>query len=98
MSESGKDAAGSPGREVLDGTPPPADWRRYARFTTWGVVAVIVLIFLVNNSEPTEVSFVFFKVQLSLWIVLLGMLIIGFGLGWSASWWRRRRRRKRDGR
>lgn len=90
--------AGKGGPEILDGTPPPADWRRYAKFTTWGVVALIAIIFLVSNSESTNVSFVFFSVTVSLWIVLLGMLLIGFGLGWSASWWTRRRRRKRDGR
>ncbi len=81
---------------VLDGTPPPANWRRYARITLWVVVAVLVLVFLFSNSEIVRVSFVFFQVDVMLWIVLLAVLLIGAALGWSASWWMRRRKRRRD--
>ena len=85
---------GKPG--VISGEPPTANWRRYARVTIWVVVVVLTAIFLMRNSEPTEINFVFFSATAALWIVLLAMLLIGFLLGWSASWWSRRRKRARS--
>lgn len=59
------------------------------------MVAVLIAIFLVRNSEPTQINFVFFQATQPLWIVLLAMVLLGAIMGWTASWWWRRRRRAR---
>jgi len=49
------------------------------------IVAVLVSIFIVINRDPTNVSFLFFSVTMSLWIALtiaaVGGLLAGFLIG-----------------
>ena len=49
------------------------------------IVAVLVIIFIVINRDPTNVSFLFFSVTMSLWIALtiaaVGGLLAGFLIG-----------------
>lgn len=49
------------------------------------VIAVLVIIFIVINRDPANVSFLFFNVTMSLWIALTiaaaGGLIAGFLIG-----------------
>lgn len=99
----GKDGSPEPRRDMVQGKPqvvsgeaPIPDWRRYARFTIWVIIAALIAIFLVRNSEPTQIDFVFFQATASLWMVLLAMVILGAILGWTASWWWRRRKGRKD--
>lgn len=98
----GKDGARVPARDtqgkpnVITGEAPKPDWRRYARFTVWAVLAILVGIFLVTNNEPVPINFLIFQATTPLWVALLGVLIVGMILGWMASWWRRRRRDPKD--
>jgi len=49
------------------------------------IVAILVIIFIVINRDPTNVSFLFFSVTMSLWIALtiaaVGGLLAGFLIG-----------------
>jgi len=49
------------------------------------VIAAVVVVFIVINRDQTEVNFLFFSAQLSLWIALtiaaIGGLIAGFLIG-----------------
>ena len=49
------------------------------------IVAALVIVFIVINRDPAEVSFLFFSVTMSLWIALTiaaaGGLIAGFLIG-----------------
>ncbi|MEI2716225.1 MAG: lipopolysaccharide assembly protein LapA domain-containing protein [Candidatus Nanopelagicales bacterium] len=97
----GKDGRPIPDKDFVQGKPqvvsgeaPAPPWRRWARFTAWVVLALIVLVFIFTNSQPVPVNFVIFRVDSApLWIVLVVVLLIGIILGWMASWWTRRRRR-----
>ncbi len=100
----GKDGRPEPAGDFVQGKPqpvgqpPPANWRRWARMTAWGVLALMVILFIVRNSQSVPVSFVFFTATIPLWIALTGVLIIGLILGYLAAWWgaRQRRRRRRE--
>jgi uncharacterized integral membrane protein len=44
-------------------------------------IAVLLVVFIAVNNEDVEVSLVFFKVSLPLWIVLAGTALLGVGIG-----------------
>ncbi len=77
------------------GTPPPADWRRYARFTLWGLLVVLVGLLLLRNSESVPVDFVFFTAEVPLFVALGLTFALGALLGASGVWFTGRRRAKR---
>ena len=55
--------------------------RRIALVGALVLVIILVLVFVVENSERVEVSFVFFSAKISrIWVIVLSM-IIGAGLG-----------------
>jgi uncharacterized integral membrane protein len=68
------------------------------RDTPWGLIGIGVLavygvlLVLLNRSE-VEVSFVFFSAQISLLVLILLCLGIGFAAGYLLDRWRERRRR-----
>jgi uncharacterized integral membrane protein len=49
------------------------------------IIAAIVVVFIVINRDPTQVSFIFFTAEVSLWVALtiaaIGGLIAGFLIG-----------------
>jgi uncharacterized integral membrane protein len=49
------------------------------------IIAALVVVFIVINRDPTNVSFLFFSVTMSLWIALtiaaVGGLVAGFLIG-----------------
>jgi uncharacterized integral membrane protein len=71
--------------------------RGYGRYIVWGVVAVLVLIFVFSNRVPWKFSFWFIHITLKAWLVLVITLLIGFAVGFvlSTILWRRRRRERR---
>ena len=63
------------------------------KLVLWGAVALYAVIFLLVNSERSDVNFVFFTVRTRLiWLILLSMAL-GAVLGWiGPRWWRSRKR------
>lgn len=76
------------------GQPPEANWRLYAKVFIWVVLAVIALLFVLRNSQPVPIDFVFFKVNAPLFVALIVALLLGMLLGGTGAWWSARRRRK----
>lgn len=60
-------------------------------------VGVISLVFVLQNNQSTEIKFLFFDVQGSLWIVILIAIVLGMALDRLLQMWlRRRKERRRD--
>lgn len=60
-------------------------------------VGVISLVFVLQNNQSTEITFLFFDVQGSLWIVILIAIVLGMALDRLLQMWlRRRKERRRD--
>jgi len=76
------------------GRPEPVDYRKYIRWTIYGVAAGYTLLFLIFNSESTDVSFVFFSTKLPLFMVLGGTLVMGAFLGAGALYYVMRQKDK----
>ena len=61
---------------------------RFLRWVLFLLVALIVVVFMVQNREPVEVSLwpLPFVVPAPLWLVIVGFLMLGFLLGVTSAW------------
>lgn len=60
------------------------------------VVGVLTLIFILLNSEKTEINFVFFSIESRVWVVIIIALALGMLLDRLLQLWMRRRKAKSD--
>jgi uncharacterized integral membrane protein len=65
-----------------------------SRLIVAGVALLVALVFIFQNSERVETTFLVFNVTTRLWVGLLVALVVGAILGHAAeAAWNRRRRR-----
>jgi uncharacterized integral membrane protein len=67
--------------------------KRSNRFVlvVWGVIGLLVLLFVVNNSQTVELSVAFRTVGMPLWVLVLVFFALGLAAGWVTRWWSGRR-------
>jgi uncharacterized integral membrane protein len=71
------------------------DLRLITRLLVAAAMVVLAILFVVQNNDRVEMSFVFFTVTTRLWVGLLVALVLGALLGQAAeALWARRKRRK----
>jgi uncharacterized integral membrane protein len=65
-----------------------------------GILLVLLLIFIFQNTADTQFKFLFWSFTLPLWLVLLITALVAFVIGQFALMWRRHKRRqaRRDAR
>jgi uncharacterized integral membrane protein len=89
-----------PGRSdvPLDDTGDGLDTRLVLRLVIAAVIVILTIVFMAQNSEKVETTFIFFTVETRLWVSLLVAVLLGAFLGQlvEALWDRRRRRRPQD--
>ncbi len=80
----------------MEGQPQPKPAKRDTPWSliVFGVLAVYAILIALLNSEQVEVSFVFFSTEISLVVLILLCLGIGFAAGYLFD--RTRARRKRS--
>jgi uncharacterized integral membrane protein len=61
-----------------------------------GIVAIAALIFILQNSEQQEVTFLFFSATVPLSVVIIVSMVLGAILGWFLAYMRRRRKRREN--
>jgi uncharacterized integral membrane protein len=81
----------------MEGQPPPARPTAPPKDVPWklivfGVLAVYALLIVVFNRKQVEVSFVFFSARISLLVLILLCVGIGFVAGYLFDQLRARRR------
>lgn len=87
----------NPGRSdtPLEGSGEGIDNRLVVRVLIGVAIVVLTLLFIAQNSEKVETTFVFFTVETRLWVSLLVALVLGAVLGQAGeALWRRRRARR----
>jgi uncharacterized integral membrane protein len=85
--------------EDADKSPAFTETKEYNAKLIAGLVFVLLgLIFVLQNQKKVKTTFLFFDVEVRLWVGLLVSLVIGAIIGQVIeSWWdRRRERRKKD--
>jgi len=71
------------------------DRRLITRLVVAAAVVILAILFVVQNNDRVEMSFVFFTVTTRLWVGLLVALVLGALLGQAVEvLWARRKRRK----
>lgn len=74
---------------AVDERQPP-----WGRIIVVGLVALALILFVVLNGADTEVSWLFFKTNGPLWVVILVSAVLGAVLSEVIGWMVRRKRRK----
>jgi len=64
-----------------DGGPAGRRWIPSARLVAAGVLFVLAVIFVFQNTEETEIRFVFPRVETPLWVALSVAIVIGMLVG-----------------
>jgi uncharacterized integral membrane protein len=79
----------------LDNSGDGADTRMVVRLVVAVVAVVLAVLFIVQNNDKVETSFIFFDVTARVWVGLLVALVLGALLGQAveALWERRKKRR-----
>jgi uncharacterized integral membrane protein len=57
----------------------------------WGVIGVLMLLFVLNNNQSTEFSIAFATLTMPLWLLVLLVFGLGVVFGWITRWWTARR-------
>jgi uncharacterized integral membrane protein len=79
----------------LDKSSDGPDLRLIIRLSVAVAAVVLAILFIVQNNDRVEMSFVFFDVTARLWVGLLVALVLGALLGQAAEMmWDRRKKRK----
>jgi uncharacterized integral membrane protein len=71
-----------------------ADWNWKA--ITSGVVVVLALIFILQNTEKRSIQFLFFGWTVGTWVALLVTFVLGMLAGWLLAWFVRSRREAKE--
>jgi uncharacterized integral membrane protein len=65
------------------------------RLVTFLLIALIAVVFILQNREPTTIHFLFFDVTTRVWFAIVIALVLGVLLDrLFIAWWRRRRTRE----
>lgn len=65
------------------------------RLIIFGVIAIVTVIFILQNRERTNIDFLFFEVKARVWTSMLIAIVLGVILDrLFLSWWRRRKAAK----
>jgi len=71
------------------------DWKQYTRFGFIGILVVLALVFIFQNTQRVTVEFLAWGFSLQMWIMLLIIFVIGILAGLLVSWRRARARRRK---
>ncbi len=71
----------------------PARWRPSRRLVIGGVLAVIALVFILQNTRRGKIDFWFWTITMPAWIWLLATFAVGVIVGSIFPWLRRSKRK-----
>jgi uncharacterized integral membrane protein len=82
----------------LDDKGEGLDTRLVLRIVIGAAIVILTVLFIAQNSDKVETTFVFFSVETRLWVSLLVAVVLGALLGQAAEtlWHRRQARKHRE--
>lgn len=70
-------------------------WQQYVKLGFVGIIVVLALIFIFQNTAEVSVEFLAWGFSLQMWVMLLVIFVVGILAGLFISWRRERARRRR---
>jgi len=61
-----------------------------------GIIAVLLLFFVLQNTDDAHIDFLFLDGTFPLWVVIVAVAFLGFAAGWLLGRSRRRDRERHD--
>lgn len=83
-----------PSKKDLESTGDNYGFRMNGKLLGGGLLAILLLVFILSNRQEVPVHFLFMDFTLPLWITLAVTALLGFAVGTLAVFVRRRQRRK----
>ena len=83
-----------PSKKDLESTGDNYGFRMNGKLLGGGLIAVVLVIFILSNRQDVTVNFLFVEYRLPLWITLTITALLGAAVGTLAVFVRRRQRRK----
>jgi len=83
-----------PNKRQLEAEGDSHGFRVNQRLLVGGLIAVLLVVFVLSNMDSTQVSFLGFHWNLPLWIVLAGTALLGAAAGALLTHLRARRKMK----
>lgn len=83
-----------PSKKELESTGDNHGFRLNGRGLVGGVLAIVLVVFILSNRQDVPVQFLFMEFTLPLWVTLAVTALLGFAVGTLAVFVRRRQRRK----
>ena len=79
--------------------PAREDWKQTregpsTKLIAAGVIGVLLLVFVLQNTDEADVDFLFFSGSYPLWIMTAVVAVLAFAAGWLVGGGRARRRLK----
>jgi uncharacterized integral membrane protein len=84
-----------PNKRQLEAEGDAHGFRVNQRLLVGGLIAVVLIVFILSNSETTTVSFLMLDWDVPLWIVLAGTALLGAAVGALLTHLRQRRKLRR---
>lgn len=85
-----------PSKKKLESTGDTHGFRVNARQLVGGLIAIVLLIFILSNRAPITVDFLFMEWNTSQWVVLSVTALLGAAVGAGLLARRQRRRTRRS--
>lgn len=82
------------GKRSEQGSHADAGNERGWRFYMWLFFAVLAAIFVLQNTDDTDINFLFAEAQLPLFFALLLAVVLGIAIGWLTPKVRRGQKRE----
>lgn len=57
----------------------------------WVALGILVLLFIINNSQTVDLEILFMDFTMSLWLLVVVFFALGVLAGWVTRWWGARR-------
>lgn len=85
-----------PSKKQLEATGETHGFRLSARQLVGGLVAIVLVVFILSNRDPITVSILFVRWNTSQWLVLAVTALLGAAVGAFVATRRQKRRRPRS--
>jgi uncharacterized integral membrane protein len=83
-----------PSKKSLESTGDNYGFRVNGRVLLGGLLAIVLVVFILSNRQDVAIEFLFMEFTLPLWVTLTVTALLGFVVGTLAVFVRRRQRRK----